>query len=258
MQKLSIVMSSVMDKRSTRLKPVDRKKIVETIKTQFIGGDDVLIDPPSLVKRGNWTSNQSFNIMKNELFYHEQLIDELKILNLEPTHDLFILIEHVEQLTEKWISGCSNEIKHSLLCTDKVELSNLARTIPSRYYEPQSTFLILPSSLNMSVIIDLVPEYNGAIFRRMPETFSYFRIGSRDYVKDIYIPTMFEYIWHQLISTITGKHRSFHSHIVARPESPLHYVRFNLLGFKVYTNFYCKFRSEILRKESAWARFDDV
>lgn len=185
MQKLSIIMSSTIDKKTSKLKTIDREQIVGTLKEQLVQIHDVFEQNPKLQKLSvNWTNTKSFSIMSEELFYHDQrykMINELKIINLRVNEDLFILVDHVENLPERWITGCDNRMKYEsnrgITCANHFELSDLARSIPSRYYEPRSSFLLISSKFAqthniMSIIIDLVPDNNrfhqtGTAYRRM-------------------------------------------------------------------------------------------
>lgn len=67
-----------------------------------------------------------------------------------------------------------------------------------------------------------------------PETFSYFRSNSFSYIMDIDLPTMFGYIYYQIISIFTGQ-RYLYEHIVAKTKFPIHYMRFYLTGFEYLT-----------------------
>jgi len=242
MQKLARLLSSLMDRKSTRLIS-NRDEALATAQRELLVAKTDKHERLDVINE-DWKTTRPYIIYKLGVFQsfsRAQFMDNLIILDISGNNedDILIFISHLGQLREKAVFGCQRlkiSDTHQINCVNRTNLEHLALKFPSRKFGPKTTAIKLIRSETREleyITFDFMTLHQTSENHatKIPETISAQPFDdSRE--QTLYVPSLFEYIFNRLLSIENYHQRINHENL------PLSYVRYKVLNLKQRSQVY--------------------
>lgn len=234
MQKLSHLMSKLMDKKKTQIIS-DKNLALNIMKEELLLGANV---EPEVSRLSTWRTRRSYTLLESDHDFYSitrnQLLDNIVIVNVTTYQGLLIIIDHISATKSAGILGCGEvqfDVNSSrVTCSKKVDLMNLSRPIPTKRFETKKTviqlhrnegsfisnFIILTYNRDMQIqdrSKDSVPEL--VVLQRMDQV----------PIRQVWVPALVELLIKKLLPSSL-----FEKDISPASDMPIYFVRLELLG----------------------------
>lgn len=230
MQKLSRLLSALMDKKKTQLIEDKSKGLLivhNELLTNEIGSQTY---ERSMPRRESRISKSSPIKTFSGYFAatRAELLDVVLVLDLSNSinsQNILILIEHIDSIRENAVYGCRslNSSDKSVSCLDRVDLLPLVRRLPSRRIEPKKSSITLSKFDGFGCLVfDFTKATDKYANNKLPEQVSVQTIDLSKFEGSLFLPTLIEYLIKRILM------QSFSFKLETRARHPAAFMRYRL------------------------------
>lgn len=207
MQKLSQLLSALMDKKQTRLIE-DKQQALDIIENElqtkgvnYENVDDHVLKGQRIISTRNIDEFTNYRIIKRN-----ELLEMNMVLNSTTAKfgNLLIWVEYIDTLKESSLYACENvQINNDqLYCEGRLNLMKVTQIIPSRRFEPKKKVVMLENESRHFKYFGIefaTRSKNEIRSNQVPESISLQVIRTQD-IQILSIPTLPQYIFRKILS----------------------------------------------------------
>lgn len=201
MHKLANLLSSLMDKKRTRL--ISDK----SLKLSIIESELLLkrrSNSSIISTKGDWSTKRPSEILDSSVVHHvhrNQLKDNIYLLDMHSNQDLLIIIDHIETLKPSTVFGCNDlsQDEKKITCHGRSNLIPLASSVPTSRYEPRKTVLRISFDSLSDSISHVGFDFTSHTLRAAPPEMISIQRKTVQKVSSLHIPSLLELLIRRIL-----------------------------------------------------------